>query len=45
MYVPKEYQAVYYKLLLDEMKDFEFHRDTERQYQEYAELLKKLFFV
>lgn len=45
VYVPKQYQVIYYKLLLEEMKDFEFHRDTERLYQEYAELMKKLFFV
>lgn len=45
MWVPKQYQLLYYKSLLDEMKNLEFHKDMERLYQEHVNLYKKLFMI
>lgn len=42
---PKAFQSFYYSGLLDVMKPFEFTVKTERMYQEFADLYKKLFMI
>lgn len=42
---PKAFQSFYYSGLLDVMKSFELDGKTERLYQEFVDLYKKLFMI
>lgn len=42
---PKAFQGFYYSMLLDKLKAFELNVKTERMYQEYVDLHKKLFMI
>lgn len=42
---PRGLQRFYYATLLEDMKDFELDTKTERLYQEYVDLYKKLFMI